>query len=161
MAHTHARFDPDDPDAPLITRPALQDDARFDITAMIDLVFMMNIFFLVTTITAGLSEMDLPVAKHCVAADRSNSVVISVAAGNDPSIGEVYIGDGKSGEPIIDIEEQIRAVRSAVEDGSRELKQIVLIKAEKEARLRVVGRVASAAAVVPGTDLRLSVIEKE
>ena len=32
----------------------------FDVTAMVDLVFMMNIFFLVSWIGAALSEIDLP-----------------------------------------------------------------------------------------------------
>lgn len=41
-----------DADGPLVTHRPLRDDAKFDITAMIDLVFMMNIYFLVTTVTA-------------------------------------------------------------------------------------------------------------
>ena len=42
---------------------------EFDITAMVDLVFMMNIYFLVTFITVAMSELSLPAAKHVAALD--------------------------------------------------------------------------------------------
>ena len=50
-------------DNPLVKRRPIHDEAKFDITAMIDLVFMMNIFFLVTSVTAALAEIDLPAAR--------------------------------------------------------------------------------------------------
>lgn len=161
MSSQFLRHHSDDFDAPLVKQAPPRDDARFDITAMIDLVFMMNIFFLVTTIAAGLLEMDLPVARHVVAADLSNSVVISIKVGSDRSKGEVYIGDPDAGESFEEADEQTQQVRRAVEDGRRDLKQIVLIKAEKDVSLRVIQRVASAAGQVSGTDLRLAVIEKD
>ena len=34
-------------------------------TPMVDLVFMMNIYFMVTWLTAALAEIDLPAASHC------------------------------------------------------------------------------------------------
>ena len=37
----------------LIPRKPISDDAHFDITAMVDLVFMMNIYFLVAWIVAA------------------------------------------------------------------------------------------------------------
>ena len=44
----------------LVPSKPLVDDARFDVTAMVDLVFMMNIFFLVTWVDMALAEIDLP-----------------------------------------------------------------------------------------------------
>ena len=44
----------------LVPRKSLADDARFDVTAMVDLVFMMNIFFLVTWAEMARAEIDLP-----------------------------------------------------------------------------------------------------
>ena len=70
-------------DNPLVPRRRLHDEAKFDITAMIDLVFMMNIFFLVTTVTAALAEIDLPAARHCAPADRDTSIVFTIMAGPD------------------------------------------------------------------------------
>src|SRR6266481_1391530 len=83
------------PDAnPLVKRRPMHDEARFDITAMIDLVFMMNIFFLVTTVTAALAEMDLPKAKHVAPADRDTAIIFTITAGIDRGPGEMTIDDG-------------------------------------------------------------------
>ncbi|MBC8116174.1 MAG: biopolymer transporter ExbD [Candidatus Saccharimonas sp.] len=151
----------DDPENPLAMPRAVHADANFDITAMIDLVFMMNIYFLVTTIGAAMGELNLPVAKHCIAADRETSVIVSIIEGVDRSAGQVYVGDGREGEPLVEREEQEKAVRAAVEEGLRSQKNTVLIKAEKNVRLRDVARVAAVAAAVPGMELKLAVIEKE
>lgn len=156
-----ADFDSEDEDAPLFPAREMHDDARFDITAMIDLVFMMNIYFLVTTLGAAAGELNLPAAKHCVAADRETSVIVSIIEGVDRSAGQVYVGDGREGEPLVEREEQEKAVRAAVEEGVRSQKNTVIIKAEKNVRLRDVARVAAAAAGVAGMELKLAVIEKE
>src|SRR5512137_2171444 len=79
----------------LVPRMALVDDARFDVTAMVDLVFMMNIFFLVTWAEMARAEIDLPTAKHCAAAERSRSLVFTIMKG--PAF---YLGDGPSGVAI-------------------------------------------------------------
>jgi biopolymer transport protein ExbD len=145
----------------LVARKPLVDDARFDITAMVDLVFMMNIFFLVTWITAALAEVDLPAARHCVAADSDASVVVTITktAGDTPA---VYLGDAKPGAEISPGEIE-RRVGDAVEAGMHEkpIRKTVLIKAEKEVRLRDVARIANVASAVKGTKLNLAVMEKE
>ena len=151
----------EDPDNPLAPPRKVEADANFDVTAMIDLVFMMNIYFLVTTLGAAAGELNLPAAKHCVAADRETSVIVSIIEGVDRSAGQVYVGDGREGEPLVEREEQEQAVRAAVEEGVRAQKNTVLIKAEKNVRLRDVARVAAAAAGVAGMELKLAVIEKE
>ena len=148
-------------DNPLVPRRPIHDEARFDITAMIDLVFMMNIFFLVTTVTAALAEIDLPAARHCAPADRDSSVIFTITTGADRGAGQVYLGETDEGKPLGDLDAQERAVRDAVEAGVRANKKTVLIKAEKDVRLRDVARVGGIAVSVPGTELKLAVIEKE
>ncbi len=156
---SHSVYSHED-DEPLSRRKPMHDEAKFDITAMIDLVFMMNIFFLVTTVGAALAEMDLPVARHVVAADLEAAVVLSLAL--DPNGGTVlYLGDGIDGEPIASPEEQTKAVLTAVEAGVRDQKTTVLIKAEKNVKLRDLNRIASAASSIQGIELKLAVIEKE
>jgi biopolymer transport protein ExbD len=147
-------------DNPLVPRRPMHDEAKFDITAMIDLVFMMNIFFLVTSVTAALAEMDLPTAKHCSPSDRDNSIVITIMASPDRGPGRVYLGEEDQGQPVAEGDEE-RVIRAAVEAGVRSDKKTVLIKAEKNARLRDVARIGSLAVSVPGTDLKLAVIELE
>lgn len=158
MSHTSTM---DDDDGPLLKRKPVMDEAKFDITAMIDLVFMMNIFFLVTTVGAALAEMDLPTARHVVAADLDSAVILSIML--DPNGGGtfLYLGDGESGEPIAGAEDQIKAVRAAVEAGVQAQKQTVLIKAEKNVKLRDLNRIATAASGVQGIELKLAVIEQE
>jgi biopolymer transport protein ExbD len=150
----------DDEDGPLLRRKPMHDEAKFDITAMIDLVFMMNIFFLVTTVGAALAEMDLPTARHVVAADLETAVVLSLMLNPEGGI-KLYVGDGEDGEPIIDAEAQIKAVQAAVDAGLKADKNTVLIKAEKNVRLRDLNRIATAASGIQGVDLKLAVIEQE
>jgi biopolymer transport protein ExbD len=133
--------------------------AQFDITAMIDLVFMMNIFFLVTTVGAALAELDLPAARHAVAAELDASVVISVTGGAGRQT-LVYLGDGASGEALLGSEEQEQRIRAACEAGVSGGKATVLIKAEKSVPMREIVRLSNAASV-EGAQLHLAVIEQE
>lgn len=150
-----------DDDNPLTQRRVSQDEARFDITAMIDLVFMMNIYFLVTTVGAALAEINLPVARHCVPADPATSVIITMIDGGNAGGCLVYLGDGSDGTALVDAEEQDQGIRTAVQEGVRENLDTVLIKAEKNVKLRDVRRVAAAAGTAEGMDLKLAVVEKE
>ena len=64
--------------ASLIARKHADDDSEFDVTPMVDLVFMMNIYFLVAFLTAALGEVDLPSAAHVVPLDVDSAVVLTV-----------------------------------------------------------------------------------
>jgi biopolymer transport protein ExbD len=146
-------------DNPLVKRKS-HEEAKFDITAMIDLVFMMNIFFLVTSVTAALAEMDLPTAKHCSPSDRDTSVLITIVASPEGGPGKIYMGDPEEGKLVLEGDEE-SVIKAAVEAGVRSDKKTVLIKAEKATRLRDISRVGSLAVSVPGTELKLAVIELE
>lgn len=148
-------------DEPLIARKALHNDSHFDITAMIDLVFMLNIFFLVTTITAALADIDLPSARNCIPADRESSVVITILAAGEGKAAGVYIGDDTTGPAITDPEAQRREVLRAIEEGVRKRLDSVIIRAEKDVSLREMMYVARAVATVEGMQLKVSVAEKE
>jgi biopolymer transport protein ExbD len=139
----------------LIPRKTLVDDARFDVTAMVDLVFMMNIFFLVTWAEMARAEIDLPRAAHCSAAAQGQSIIFTILKG--PAF---FLGDGTSGVSIAPAELE-QKVTSAVEEGRRDEKDIVLIKAERDVPLRDVARLASIATSIKGIQLMLAVIEKQ
>ncbi len=146
--------------SPLIARKNLHDDAEFDITAMIDLVFMMNIYFLVTFLTAALGEVDLPSARHVIPLDMETAVVFTVMADlNDESV-TLYLADGPKDEPLEEEEEQDRAIRQAVEEGTKLGKTDVLIKAEKHVCLRELFRIMSAANV-EGSKIHVAVMEMD
>ncbi len=151
-----------DDDAPLIAKKGHHNEANFDITAMIDLVFMMNIFFLVTMVTAALGEIDLASSRHCVPADGNESVIVSILANpEEGAAGLVFLGAGDSGEQLMTLEDQERQIRTAVEEGVEARKTTFLIKAERNVSLRDVARVGGWAAAVQGVELKLAVIEKD
>jgi biopolymer transport protein ExbD len=147
-------------DESLVPRKRSHEEAKFDITAMIDLVFMLNIFFLVTTVTAALSEMDLPVVRHCIPTGADEAVIFSLTT-DDGQTARLFAGEAAQGEAIIDEDEQARVARAGAEEALRSDKRVVLIKAEKNVKLRHLRHVAAAAASVPGIELRLAVIEKD
>jgi len=150
-----------DDDEPLFSRRRNHNEANFDITAMIDLVFMLNIFFLVTTVVAAQAEMDLPIVRHCVPTDPDESALISLVSPNPNSV-TVFLGDGPQGEGLTDREEQLQAVHRSVEEASRAGKRIILLKAERSVKLRDVKRIGAAATRdITGMELRMAVIEKE
>jgi len=145
---------------PMFGRKRRGQDATVDMTAMIDLVFMMNIFFLVTSIVTALAEIDLPAAQHVVAVDVEDSVVFSilaVAEGNPPLI---YLGNPSDGKRLAgdDPSDQIEA---AVAEAALQGKSSVVIKAEKHVPLREIVRLAAAATSAEGMTLSLAVMEKD
>ena len=159
---TDLPVDPYEIDEPLIKRHgAKHHEAHFDITAMIDLVFMLNIFFLVTTVAAVAMEMDLPIIRHCIPTDPEEAVIISAVAPTPQTV-LVYLGDGANSTPLEENEEQARAVQQFVGEASRAGKKIILFKAERSVKLKDVRRIAGAATKgFPDMELRMAVIEKE
>lgn len=137
-----------------------QEHPEFDITAMVDLVFMMNIYFLVTFVTVALSEINLPAASHAVALDGDKATVITVLAGADPQSVAVYLADGKKGRPLLEADDQSTQIANAVELAAARGKTAVLIKAEKSIRLREMRRIATAASR-EGMTLHIAIMEKE
>ena len=136
------------------------EDAHFDVTPLVDLVFMMNIYFLVVWVVTALGEVDLPAAKHVVASDADSMVVLSIVAKSGQSP-EVYVGDMASAAPLTNPSEIEAHVRTAVEAGAAKGSELVLIKAAREVKLRDLARVSSVVTSVPKMKIRLAVMEKD
>jgi biopolymer transport protein ExbD len=144
----------------LIPPRAHKEPPEFDITAMVDLVFMMNIYFIVAFVTMALSEIDLPSASHVAPLDPASATVITlVGGGTEPLV--VYLGDKESGEAVHGLDEQESRVRAAVEQGVAEGKAEVLIKGEKKLPLSELYRISTAATSVEGVKLNVAVREVE
>ena len=135
------------------------EDPEFDVTAMVDLVSLMNIYFLVAWVMAMQNEVDLPAAKNVVAGDPDASVIVVVKQG-DQRI-EVKIGEDNEGEPLTDRAEILKQVEAAVKAGSKEHKDTLLLKAEKEVAMKDISFIAGAAAAAENIKLRLAVLEKD
>lgn len=138
------------------------EDPEFDVTAMVDLVSLMNIYFLVSWVMAMAGEVDLPAAKNCVAGDPETSVMVIVKKGDERG-SIVILGEDGDGEPMTDRAVILQKVTEAVKAGAKDAKpkDTLLIKAEREVPLKDVSHVASAASAAEGFKLRLAVQEKE
>lgn len=138
------------------------EDPEFDVTAMVDLVSLMNIYFLVAWVMAMANEVDLPAAKNCVAGDPETSVMVIVKKGDERG-SSVVIGEDGDGEQLTDRAVILQKVTEAVKAGVKEAKpkDTLLIKAEREVPLKDISHIASAAAAAEGFKLRLAVQEKE
>lgn len=176
--------DGDAVDALLRRRP--QESVEMDITPMIDIVFLLLIFFLVASIPDMQVEADLPPARHGVGINPHSAIVITLAERPGDAPAKVYLSDGKSGRPIPadfagqeaaieralrgeagvalpdDFAEQEAILRRAVSIGFHRLGMTnVLLKAEKSVLHRDVDRVsrAVASADAEGIQLNLAVHE--
>jgi biopolymer transport protein ExbD len=138
----------------LFPKRAEQEPPEFDITAMVDLVFLMNLYFLVTFLTVALGEMALPTADHASPLDADTAVVLSLVRSLDGESVTVYLGDGEKGEAIEDPAQQEQRVQTAIEEGVAAGKTAVLLKAESKVRLADMYRISS---LVAGHDVKLHV----
>lgn len=135
------------------------EDPEFDVTAMVDLVSLMNIYFLVAWVMAMQNEVDLPAAKNVVAGDPDASVIVVIKQGDQHM--EVKVGEDNEGEPLTDRAEILKQVEAAVKAGSKERKDTLLLKAEKEVAMKDISFIAGAAAAAENIKLRLAVLEKD
>src|SRR6476646_2250715 len=99
----------------LFSRRLDPEPPEFDITAMVALVFMMNIYFLVTFVTVAMGELTLPTAKHVFALDDDSAAIFTGARSLDGKSGTLYTGDGKKSEAITEPAQQDKRVQEAVE----------------------------------------------
>jgi hypothetical protein len=127
---------------------------------MVDLVFLMNLYFLVTFLTVAMGELALPAADHATALDADTAVVLSLVRSLDGKSATLYLGDGEKGDPINDVGQQEQSVQTAIEEGLADGKTAVLIKAESKVRLADLFRISS---LLAGHDLKLhvAVMERE
>jgi biopolymer transport protein ExbD len=146
-------------DGRVLPRRRLKLDNALDITPMIDVTFLLLIFFIVAGRPDVQAALSLPKAEYGVGISRKESFVISVAAGDRPAAAVVYLADGKIGDPLSgDADSQDAQIRAAVQSAVRGGIVDVLVKAERDVRHREVARVMRAAGV-EGVRIHLAVAE--
>jgi len=147
---------------PVLPRRPIADTADLDITPMIDITFLLLIFFLVASIPDMQTAVELPPARYGLGVNPRTSVIVTIAERGGKGAPLVYLADGKVGVPLPDNPaEQEKAVEQAVEAGYAEGNATVLVKAEKGVKHRDVSRISAAAARVEGIKLHLAVLEIE
>lgn len=141
------RLQIDDIAQPLM-RSKTYDDSEMDITPMIDITFLLLIFFIVASKMDAGADVMLPPARYGKPVPEKNSVVLTLLAGEEGRA-DVYKGNGGSPDNFIDggdLEAQEDEVAAYVEEEmAAGDKHHVLIKAEKGIKHREVSRIAKAA----------------
>ena len=145
--------------APVVPRKPLPRDDNLDMTPMIDVTFLLLIFFLVSSSPDVQAALDLPRAEHGVGVGKRAALVISIAQPDEGAGVAVYFADVKSGTPLAgNRDAQEAAVRTAVEEAFARGQTEVLIQAERRVRYRDVDRLVRAA-TMPGVTISLAVMD--
>ncbi len=149
-------------DLPIAIRGRATEDFEMDITPMIDITFLLLIFFLVCSTADQDTSIELAKARHGKGVGERNSVIITISDEGIDSA-PVYLADGMVGEPLPnDPEQQQDMIAEAVEKGRREQnKDNVIIKADRNVAHREVARVIKAVSRVEGTKIFLAVLEAD
>lgn len=135
-------------------------DDEMDITPMIDITFLLLIYFLVAPRLSEESMLQLPTARFGTGVSNKQSAIVTVVpgAGDDALI---YKGEGKRAENLLaasSYDEQRSELETYFEQQlSTGGKQNVLIKAEKGVKHRDVAKVAKAVSSV-STDTDVHVL---
>ena len=74
-----------DPDA-AFSRKRSEYDAELDITPMIDVTFLLLIFFMVTSTMQPSEALDIPTSVHGLGVEANSAILITISAGDPPLI---------------------------------------------------------------------------
>ena len=120
------------------------DDVELDITPMIDVTFLLLIFFIVTSTMQTQVDLDVPAAKHGVGVPSRQATIVTIRAGEssgDPPV--IILGDGRGEEGTLD------KLRRYVEADMKEHQtEEVIIKADRDVLHGFVQRVLKVIAEV-------------
>jgi biopolymer transport protein ExbD len=139
-------------DARLKPRRQLE-DTEMDITPMIDITFLLLIFFLVASKMDQSTAVDLPPAQYGIPVPTKNAVILTVDKGGGEGPAPVYKGDGVNSDNQIDSSD-LEALEKEIETYVAEIvlestdKTFVLIKAARGVKHRDVARVAQSVAKI-------------
>ncbi len=154
---------PGDPladDGPVLPRRRIANDSNMDITPMIDIVFLLLIFFLVSSRPDPSTAVELPTAEYGAGVDAKTTAAVTIAAGGAPDVPRVYLAAGRVEAHLLPEDESSQTPRLEEYFASElaEGKSAVLIKAEREVRHRHVARIARLAAQ-QGLTVHVAVME--
>ncbi len=152
----------DEDSRPIVRRRRIQKELDLDITPMIDITFLLLIFFLVASTPDDQARIFLPKARHGVGVSARSSIFFTITQGGF-NTAEVYQSDRKMADQLLpnDPQQQNDDIEDAVAAAVGEGRINVVIKAEKGVPHREVARVAAAASRIEGIKLYLAVLEAD
>lgn len=157
---------------PVVRTRRLKDDTEMDITPMIDCVFLLLIFFTVTSVPDPQTALDLAQARFGSGISERESFVVAMrfmGEGQPSAITMIRYRrradrTDEAKDPLLGTAaEQDERLKSEIETWLRAGygNQTVLIKAERDVLHRDVARVAALAAQIDGVKLALGVKEAD
>jgi biopolymer transport protein ExbD len=129
-------------------------EADLDITPMIDVVFLLLIFFMVTSTMQPPADMEIPSAKHGIGLESARTTIISVR--NPASKGDVPVIVLENGNEV-SLEEVTSEIQQRMQDNISQ----VIIKADGRVTTGFVQDVIRAVTVVEGVSFSLAVRDKK
>jgi len=134
-------------------------DNEIELAPLIDMVFLLLIFFIVTSTLERQSSIDLPRTEYGIAVSERNATTISIE-GKGADI-RVYLGDNIGGDPLPSLTQpQEAAIAQAVEAGYLEGKTSLVIKADREVHTGEIARIIRAATqAVEELDVYMATVE--
>lgn len=149
-------------DEPLLRHRRFKEDSELDITPMIDVTFLLLIFFLVASVPDPDTSVELPPARYGKGVSERTSIILTIGSSGADGGALVYEGDGTGGTRLSDdLAQQEQQIQNWVQAGVAEGKGTILIKAERDVKHREVARVAAAAAAVAQIGLNVAVYESD
>jgi biopolymer transport protein ExbD len=137
-------------------RPTKVDD-EIDITPMIDCVFLLLFFFMVTSKIDRQSPVIMPAAENIIEVLPSKTVVVTVKAVS-ASEANIFLGEGDDAGKLVqgDLKDQEDSVRQYIEREKSQRPDVdsVTLKADANVPVKFIA-MCSRAAVAAGGDLRL------
>lgn len=138
-------------------RMAHVEDDVIDMTPMVDVVFQLMTFLLLTYNASGGPKVDVPVARHGLGVEEKQAVVLTLVP--PASAGEkvqVYSGDDPDSDRPLASDELIRKV---VSDALGQGRRKVILQADGTVPYGEVVRIASVVSEVEGIMLHIGVQE--
>jgi len=146
----------------IVFRRPRQEEVSFDITPMIDVTFLLLIFFLVTSAMDVGRAVELPAARFGKGMNASLALVMTVVYQGETAPPAVYLADGKVGTPLPDDADQQRnQILAAVRDSVAAGKPRVLLKAERKLKHKDVAKILEVINEVPGVSTYIAVFERD
>jgi biopolymer transport protein ExbD len=145
----------------LMPRRRLAEDMEMDITPMIDMTFLLLIFFLVTN-TMAQSGAELPLARYGTSVNNAEAVIVTIRA-TGPGQKPDYFLATKTGDEKLSAEPDVleARVQQAMEEGAPAGKKYLVIKADGEVKAGDINRVAAVVLNVEGYLLHYATKETE
>lgn len=144
----------DDDDA-LPTKKHKAPNNEIDVAPLIDVTFLLLMFFMVQQAMNPRPDADVPKAKHGVSTDKKKSSVISIKAVKGSKQPRIILGDGKGEDG------SFAAIPRYVQTGLKEQKSDVIVQADRETPYGFVQQVIKSINKVEGVRVAIAVQDKK